>query len=123
MLRRTSVSLFRRTERRLAGDGGLKKPLYGKDAPSADECKGLHFGTWNGDMKMLRFVDPKWILNRFVALQRDAYVATPVFYFYNWFFFWGSHQTILWSEGQPPRDVDWNKETAGTLPKTLQAAV
>ena len=66
MLRRTQLSLFRRSQPRLAGDGHPKVPLYGSDAPSADGCKGIHFGEWNGPYKIIRFFDPKWILNRFV---------------------------------------------------------
>lgn len=115
MLRRSGNHLFRAT-RTNRGGGGLPHVMTAEEAPCATETMGF-FCKLNGPLAMLRPLDIKWILNRFVDLGRDGYIASPVLYLMMWGAVWKGQSVLLWGDAAPPRNVDWNNGTAGSLPK------
>lgn len=115
MLRRSTQSLMlRRTVPRLSGDAA-PHPLFNCQGPDVNATEGI-FCTLNGSMSIFRLIDPKWILNRLVNLGRDGYVGAFAFYPMLWTLYWKVPQIALWSDGKPPRKVDWNAGQAGNLP-------
>ena len=115
MLRRSTNRLFlRRTE---AKKSEVIFPITDpKKMPSADEATGLLYRPYLGGMKLLRVVDPRWILNRMEMMKRDGLMGMTVWYAIFTNFLWFQPQKALWGDGAPPRKVDWNVGTAGELP-------
>ena len=114
MLRRTQASLFRRTPVRLSG-GDLYHPPKLADIPASTGTKGF-FGAYNCPLMGCRLIDIKWMMNRAVELGRDYYISAPTLYLFLWMFCWEGFVIARYSDGKPPRSVDWNTEEAGYLP-------
>lgn len=113
--------MLRRSPKRLGGGGDVPMPITdAAKCPPADEQTGLFFQKNNGSLAMLRLIDPRWILNRFVSLGRDGYVAGSVLYAVLWTVYWYIPNAALFGDKQPPRKVDWNAEKSGNLPKGFQ---
>ncbi len=109
--------------------GGIPSFAYSRDRPHpifqgyhddhippSDEVLGFFFKPLNGNLALLRFIDFKWVMNRWVQLGRDSCIAGPLFYYILWRFWWCLPQQALWGDGNPPRQVTWNNEKAGYLP-------
>ncbi|KAG8346539.1 hypothetical protein ERJ75_000875000 [Trypanosoma vivax] len=114
MLRRSAVTLFRRTDVRRSGGELYVRPKL-EDIPSADLCKGF-FGHLNGPLKYLRFIDIKWMMNRAVAMHREYLIAAPTLFTFVWMFSWKAAMIYFWGDRAPPRQMDWNAESTGYLP-------
>ncbi|ORC87569.1 uncharacterized protein TM35_000211750 [Trypanosoma theileri] len=121
MLRRSSITLFRRTPIRRSGGELFVRPTLA-EIPPADECKGF-FGHLNGALRYLRLVDIKWMMNRAVAMRREYLIATPTLYAFLWMFSWEGATMYFWGDRAPPRQMDWNSEQTGYLPKDFKPTV
>lgn len=121
MIRRTAVRPFRRTLTRFSG-GDLYHPPKLEDIPAASTTKGF-FGSLNGPLKVARVLDVKWMMNRAVELGREYYIAAPTFYFFLWWFCYKGFCTLMYSDGKPPRTVDWNTNEAGYLPRDFTPTI
>lgn len=115
MLRRTVRASFRRTTPRLSG-GELWHPPKLEDIPAASTTKGF-IGSYNGPFLYARLFDIKWMMNRAVELGREYYIAAPTFYVFLWWFCYNGFCKLMYSDGKPPRHVDWNTKEAGYLPE------
>ena len=116
MLRRCIPALALR--RTVTKRGGLIHPIDDPaKMPSADEATGIFYKPYNGPLKPLRLIDPRWILNRMELMKRDGLMGIFLWYLIFSNFLWFQPQKALWSDGAPPRRVDWNPRVAGALPK------
>eukprot|EP00796_Vickermania_ingenoplastis_P010524 gene10524-7310_t len=115
MLRRTIMTPFRRTATRLSG-GELYHPPKLEEIPHSSTTKGFA-GAYNGSLQFLRLLDIKWMMNRAVDMGREYYIAAPTFYCFLYWFCYKGFVTLTYSDGKPPRQVDWNTNEAGHLPE------
>ena len=115
MLRRTTGTLFGRTHPRLGGD--IQRHMQDpKDAPHSDTVTGLLGKPLLGQYKLLRLIDPVYILHRFTSLDREGWVGS-----FGWYSMcWGTVFLVpltVWNDGAPPRKLDLNQGISGHLPE------
>eukprot|EP00760_Papus_ankaliazontas_P029678 PhM_4_TR4353/c1_g1_i1/m.19254 len=115
MLRRTpGRMMLRRTAPRLHGDS----PQPFKDlseVPPGDTTIGSFGFPYAGGLAPLRFLDIGWYFSRLTDLRRDGVIGGGGFYIFLWCMWWVLPMYMLYGDGKPPQQVDWNAGKAGYL--------
>ncbi|KNH09601.1 hypothetical protein XU18_0286 [Perkinsela sp. CCAP 1560/4] len=97
-------------------DGGHEWGAYdASEAPSADTTWGLFRVPYTGAFKYLRLIDPFWAGSRMLQLNRSQNLGNWFIWWMHYMVYWWVPWTLLYGDGAPPRDVDWNDEKTGYI--------